>query len=223
MDRAVRMPGLRTLDRNFDRLPERMRWLRREAGSRPGVGRGPKPELDAELRERLAAAFRPGHRDARGDRRATASAGTLLMHAIAVAADELTASPSASPQSFASAATSRCSTARSPRASATTGRGLRRPPLATWPRDAPSRESSAAGRGRVRRSRRTRCRASGPHSAPTPRRPRARGAGTTRTSSRSASGPRRPPSSPRSSTRGSAARPSSDAGDAANVAHLDEI
>src|SRR5690606_11426453 len=27
MDRAVRLPGLRALDRNFDRLPERLRWL----------------------------------------------------------------------------------------------------------------------------------------------------------------------------------------------------
>ena len=27
MDRAVRLPGLRALDRNFDRLPEPLRWL----------------------------------------------------------------------------------------------------------------------------------------------------------------------------------------------------
>ena len=27
MDRAVRLPGLRALDRNFDRLPESLRWL----------------------------------------------------------------------------------------------------------------------------------------------------------------------------------------------------
>ena len=27
MDRAVRLPGLRALDRNFDRLPESLRWV----------------------------------------------------------------------------------------------------------------------------------------------------------------------------------------------------
>ena len=57
-------------------------------------------------------------------------------------------------------------------ASATTGPGPARPPPATWPRAAPSRPSSAAGRAPARRSRRTRCRASAPRSATTPR-PRA--------------------------------------------------
>ncbi len=59
MDRAVRMPGLRTVDRNFDRLPERMRWLVEKLVHDPGSGEAPKPELDAELRERLAGYFRP--------------------------------------------------------------------------------------------------------------------------------------------------------------------
>ena len=42
MDRAVRMPGLRALDRNFDRLPERMRWLVERIVHDPDVGRGRK-------------------------------------------------------------------------------------------------------------------------------------------------------------------------------------
>ncbi|MDQ3729747.1 MAG: sulfotransferase [Actinomycetota bacterium] len=59
MDRAVRMPGLRTLDRNFDRLPERMRWLVERFVHDPESGEAAKPELAPELRERLAAIFRP--------------------------------------------------------------------------------------------------------------------------------------------------------------------
>ena len=59
MDRAVRLPGLRALDRNFDRLPERMRWLVERMVHDPGSGEAPKPDLDPELRERLAETFRP--------------------------------------------------------------------------------------------------------------------------------------------------------------------
>ncbi len=59
MDRAVRMPGLRALDRNFDRLPERMRWMVERVVHDPGSGEAPKPELEPDLRERLAAEFRP--------------------------------------------------------------------------------------------------------------------------------------------------------------------
>lgn len=61
MDRAVRMPGLRAVDRNFDRLPERMRWLVERVVHDPSSGEAPKPELEAELRERLAGLF---HADA---------------------------------------------------------------------------------------------------------------------------------------------------------------
>lgn len=59
MDRAVRLPGLRALDRNFDRLPERMRWMVERLVHDPDSGEAPKPELDPALRERLAAAFAP--------------------------------------------------------------------------------------------------------------------------------------------------------------------
>jgi hypothetical protein len=59
MDRAVRLPGLRALDRNFDRLPESLRWLVERLVHDPGRGAAPKPELPAELRRRLSGALSP--------------------------------------------------------------------------------------------------------------------------------------------------------------------
>jgi hypothetical protein len=57
MDRAVRLPGLRALDRNFDRLPESLRWLVERLVHDPGSGAAPKPELPEGLRERLELAL----------------------------------------------------------------------------------------------------------------------------------------------------------------------
>ncbi len=59
MDRAVRLPGLRALDRNFDRLPEPLRWRVEKLVHDPEQGRAPKPELPAELRARLTDLFAP--------------------------------------------------------------------------------------------------------------------------------------------------------------------
>jgi len=59
MDRAVRIPGLRALDRNFDRLPESLRWLVERVVHDPRAGAAPKPELPADLRGRLVEFFRP--------------------------------------------------------------------------------------------------------------------------------------------------------------------
>jgi hypothetical protein len=58
MDRAVRLPVLRSLDRNFDRLPESMRWLVERIVHDPESGEVSKPEVPPELRERLAGLFR---------------------------------------------------------------------------------------------------------------------------------------------------------------------
>jgi Sulfotransferase domain len=58
MDRAVRLPGLRAIDRNFDRLPESLRWRAEHIVHAPEAGEAPKPELPAELRGRLADLFR---------------------------------------------------------------------------------------------------------------------------------------------------------------------
>ena len=59
MDRAVRLPGLRALDRNFDRLPERLRWRVERMVHDPDSGEAPKPKLPSELRKRLADVLRP--------------------------------------------------------------------------------------------------------------------------------------------------------------------
>ena len=58
MDRAVRLPGLRAVDRNFDRLPEPLRWLVERVVHAPGAGAAPKPEVPPPLRQRLADLFR---------------------------------------------------------------------------------------------------------------------------------------------------------------------
>jgi Sulfotransferase domain len=58
MDRAVRLPVLRALDRNFDRLPESLRWLVERIVHDPGASEVPKPEVPPELREWLVGLFR---------------------------------------------------------------------------------------------------------------------------------------------------------------------
>jgi hypothetical protein len=58
MDRAVRLPGLRALDRNFDRLPESLRWVVERLVHDPAGGEAPKPELPGTLRDRLTGLFR---------------------------------------------------------------------------------------------------------------------------------------------------------------------
>jgi len=58
MDRAVRLPGLRAVDRNFDRLPESLRWVVERVVHDPDTGAAPKPELAPELRERLEGLLR---------------------------------------------------------------------------------------------------------------------------------------------------------------------
>jgi Sulfotransferase domain len=59
MDRAVRLPGLRSFDRNYDRLPEPLRWGVERLVHDPDSGEAPKPEVPAGLRERLRETFRP--------------------------------------------------------------------------------------------------------------------------------------------------------------------
>jgi hypothetical protein len=58
MDQAVRLPGLRALDRNFDRLPESLRWLVERIVHDPRAGEVEKPELPSELRDWLRDLFR---------------------------------------------------------------------------------------------------------------------------------------------------------------------
>jgi hypothetical protein len=54
LDRAVRLPVLRAADRNFDRLPEALRWLVERVVHDPGGGEAAKPEVPPALREQLA-------------------------------------------------------------------------------------------------------------------------------------------------------------------------
>jgi hypothetical protein len=58
LDRAVRLPGLRAFDRNFDRLPEPLRWRVEKLVHDPDRGKAPKPELPPELRTRLRSLLR---------------------------------------------------------------------------------------------------------------------------------------------------------------------
>jgi hypothetical protein len=55
MDQAVRLPGLRALDRNFDRLPESLRWLVERIVHDPATGEVAKPEVPPQLRVQLSA------------------------------------------------------------------------------------------------------------------------------------------------------------------------
>ncbi len=58
MDRAVRLPGLRSLDRRFDRLPEWLRWRVERIVHDPDSGASQKPQLQAELGARLRDLYR---------------------------------------------------------------------------------------------------------------------------------------------------------------------
>jgi hypothetical protein len=58
MDRAVRLPGLRALDRNFDRLPESLRWMVERVVHDPRAGEAPKPQVPEDLRTRLSELLR---------------------------------------------------------------------------------------------------------------------------------------------------------------------
>jgi hypothetical protein len=58
LDRAVRLPGLQAVDRNFDRLPESLRWVVERLVHDPTAGEVPKPEISPELREHLVGHFR---------------------------------------------------------------------------------------------------------------------------------------------------------------------
>lgn len=57
MDRAVRLPGLRAFDRNFDRLPEALRWRVEKLVHSPEAPAAPKPELRPQTRARLIEAL----------------------------------------------------------------------------------------------------------------------------------------------------------------------
>jgi hypothetical protein len=58
MERLVKLPGLRSFDRNFDRLPESLRWMVEKVVHDPEKPAAPKPKLPDELFERMRGWFR---------------------------------------------------------------------------------------------------------------------------------------------------------------------
>ena len=58
MEKLIKLPGFRAFDRNFDRLPESMRWIVEKVVHDPEKPPAPKPELSDDLRELLISRFR---------------------------------------------------------------------------------------------------------------------------------------------------------------------
>jgi hypothetical protein len=57
-EKLIKLPGFRSFDRNFDRFPERMRWLVEKVVHDPEAPPAPKPELPDHIVEHLKAQFR---------------------------------------------------------------------------------------------------------------------------------------------------------------------
>ena len=58
MERLIRLPGLRSMDGKFDRLPEPLRWSVEKIVHDPDKPSAPKPHLPDELFEQLRQLFR---------------------------------------------------------------------------------------------------------------------------------------------------------------------
>jgi hypothetical protein len=58
MEKLIKLPGFRAFDRNFDRLPESMRWMVEKVVHDPDKPPAPKPEIPDELMETLKGRFR---------------------------------------------------------------------------------------------------------------------------------------------------------------------
>jgi Sulfotransferase domain len=57
MEKLIKLPGFRSFDRNFDRLPERMRWVVEKVVHDPDKPPAPKPVLPDDLLESLRGRF----------------------------------------------------------------------------------------------------------------------------------------------------------------------
>ena len=57
MEKLIKLPGFRSFDRNFDRLPESMRWLVEKVVHDPEKPPAPKPKLPDELFETVRGRF----------------------------------------------------------------------------------------------------------------------------------------------------------------------
>jgi hypothetical protein len=58
MEKLIKLPGFRSFDRNFDRLPESMRWLVEKVVHDPEKPPAPKPKLPDDLFETIRGRFR---------------------------------------------------------------------------------------------------------------------------------------------------------------------
>ena len=57
MEKLVKLPGLRSFDRNFDRLPESLRWIVEKVVHDPEKPPAPKPKLPDDLFETVRGRF----------------------------------------------------------------------------------------------------------------------------------------------------------------------
>jgi hypothetical protein len=57
MERLIKLPGFRSFDRNFDRLPESMRWIVERVVHDPEKPPAPKPKLPDDLFETIRSRF----------------------------------------------------------------------------------------------------------------------------------------------------------------------
>jgi hypothetical protein len=58
MERLIKLPGFRSFDRNFDRLPESLRWMVEKVVHDPEKPSAPKPKPSEELRARMVELLR---------------------------------------------------------------------------------------------------------------------------------------------------------------------
>jgi hypothetical protein len=58
MEKLIKLPGFRSFDRNFDRLPESMRWMVEKVVHSPDKPPAPKPEIPDDLMAELKGRFR---------------------------------------------------------------------------------------------------------------------------------------------------------------------
>jgi hypothetical protein len=58
MEKLIKLPGLRSFDRNFDRLPESLRWMVEKVVHDPEKPSAPKPQLSEPMFEQMRGWFR---------------------------------------------------------------------------------------------------------------------------------------------------------------------
>ena len=57
MEKLIKLPGFRSFDRNFDRFPERMRWMVEKLVHDPEAPPASKPEIPEAIMENLRPQF----------------------------------------------------------------------------------------------------------------------------------------------------------------------